>query len=364
MSTEEKPNEISLDQLQSEFAFELPTNQEPPQLPASLEITGAETQEEEEQENEDVIQDSLKAKEPQPLKEVSNYNKIVKTFLEKGEWEDVLIKTEDGEVKLSELEDIPEEEFLNLLEDQKALKNQDQEGKYVPVDGLSDDRRLLIDIVAKGGDLREIFQSPQEMQRPFSEDQGWDLKNEQHLASIVLQQYITQGFDQKRAEKLLQEDISDLTVEEKALNIVKAYQDNYDNRLKEIATNLEKEQLEEKERLKQYRSELNKKYKEANIPEALTKKLVDLGTRYSETGGFVIDDIYETKMKDPKEAAEILFFLSDKEKYLAEKMKETKINTQTNNLRVIERIPKESRTVKTEEEAKNKGSFTFELPTQ
>jgi hypothetical protein len=68
-------------------------------------------------------------------------------------------------------------------------------------------------------------------------------------------------------------------------------------------------------------------------------------------------------MEDPKQANEIIFFLIDKERYLQEKMKETKKQTQVQNMRVISRIPKSvDKKQTTEENEETKKGFTFDLP--
>ena len=361
MTEDQKPKDISFDDLKTEFAFELPKELETPKLPEPIVEA---TEEESEVEEQEVVTEEKEVVEAPKASTVGTYDKVVKTFLEKGEWEDAVIQTEDGEIKISELKDISEEEFLNLIEDQKSIKDQDTKEKYLPVEGLADDKKLIIDIVAKGGNLKEIFKDPSELVKPFSEEQGWDINNEEHQMQIVYNQYKRQGHSDSEAKLLLDNAIKDMSLDAKAQNIVEYYQNDYTEKLKKISADLETEQKAEIERVKNYRSELSKIYKEASLPESQIKKLVDLATKPTQSGSYTIDDMYEKVMEDPKQAQELIFFLADKEKYLQEKMKQTKIQTQVQNMRVINRIPKESvKKTATEEEAQKSSGFVFELPT-
>ena len=51
--------------------------------------------------------------------------------------------------------------------------------------------------------------------------------------------------------------------------------------------------------------------------------------------------MYASKMEDPKEAAEIVLFLTDKETYLKYKLKEGVIDTHKKVRRTIKLVPKE-----------------------
>lgn len=362
MSVQNQPinEETSFADLEKQFAFDLPPSLETPPPPTELPTINLDLVSEEEEVETPPAEEVAPKEEPAVS---SEYSKIVKKFLDSGEWDDAVIKTDDGEVKISELENITEEEFYNLIADQKAIKEEDVKEKYLPVDGLTEDKKLIIDIIAKGGDLKDYFQSPEQMQKPYDESRGWDLDNEQHQFKIVEDYYIATGIEPKRAKQLAEADMTDMELDVKAKQIVEGYQTAYTNNLKEVAKTLEADKKAEQERLKTYRADLLKSYKEQNVPEALTKKLVDSATKENQDGTFGVDGIYEKLMEDPKEAKEIIFFLMDREKYLQEKMKETKIQTQLQGMRVINRIPKTAeKKSTTEETVETKSGFTFDLP--
>lgn len=363
MNQEETTQEFSFEDIASQFSVEAPSgmteveldlveeNEE--QLPPSPTVE-LETEEKEVAPKEEEIK--------QPLQNFTNYKSVVKTLLDSREWEDILIEKEDGtEVKLSELGEIPEEEFKQIIEDQKALKAEDTKDKYIPVENLSEDKKAILDILLKGGDLKEIFKEPQALVKPYTEELGWDLDNEAHQQEIAFRRYKRLGHSDAKAKSLVEIDIKESELDLVAKEEVRLWHEDYDSRLKKIAEDLEAEKVTEQERQKEYKSNLNKLAKEAQYPDTLVKKLVDLGTKKTENGNIASDELYEKLIEDPKEALELIFFMADKEKYLAEKMKEVKRTTQLDGMRKISRISKETSKKPVETETSKEDTFSVEI---
>jgi hypothetical protein len=364
MNQEETTQEFSFEDIASQFSVEAPsgiteveldlTDENEEQLPP-VPTTELEIQEPKEEV-------TPKEKENKTVQNFTNYNSVVKTLLNSGEWEDILIEKEDGtEIKLSELEEIPEEEFKQIIEDQKALKAEDAKDKYVPVENLSEDKKAILDILLKGGDLKEIFKDPQALVKPYTEELGWDLDNEVHQQEIAFRKYKRLGHSDAKAKSLVEIDIKENELDLVAKEEVKIWHEGYDNKLKKIAQDLEAEKIAEQEKLKEYKSNLNKLAKEAQYPETLVKKIVDLGTKKTENGNIASDELYEKLIEDPKEALELIFFMADKEKYLAEKMKEVKRATQIDGMRKISRIAKETSKKPVETETSKEDTFSVEI---
>lgn len=363
MTTEETTTE--------EFSFEEIANQFSVEAPSGIQEVEFELEDENkpippttELETEvEASKEEIKEETPKNVEQsFTNYNTVVKTLLDSGEWEDILIEKEDGtEVKLSELGEIPEEEFKQIIEDQKALKAEDTKDKYIPVDSLSEDKKAILDIILKGGDLKEIFKEPQALVKPYTEELGWDLDNEAHQQEIAFRKYKRLGHSDAKAKSLVEIDIKESELDLVAKEEVKLWHEDYDNRLKKIAEDLEAEKVAEQEKLKEYKTNLNKLAKEAQYPDTLVKKLVDLGTKKTENGNIASDELYEKLIEDPKEALELIFFMADKEKYLAEKMKEVKRTTQLDGMRKISRISKETSKKPTETESNKEDSFAVEI---
>jgi len=323
MNQEETTQEFSFEDIASQFSVEAPsgmteveldlTEENEEQLPPAP-TTELETEKEVAPKEEEI---------KQPLQNFTNYNSVVKTLLDSGEWEDILIEKEDGtEVKLSELGEIPEEEFKQIIEDQKALKAEDTKDKYIPVENISEDKKAILDILLKGGDLKEIFKEPQALVKPYTEELGWDLDNEVHQQEIAFRRYKRLGHSDAKAKSLVEIDIKENELDLVAKDEVKLWHEDYDNRLKKIAEDLEAEKVAEQERQKEYKANLNKL---------------------------------------AKEALELIFFMADKEKYLAEKMKEVKRTTQLDGMRKISRIAKETSKKPAETETSKEDTFSVEI---
>lgn len=285
------------------------------------------------------------------------YTDLIRKKIEKGLWEDALVKDGETEVKISEFENATEEDYLQFEEDQKALKDQDLKEKYLNLEKITPERKLILDIVANGGDLKEIFQTPQQLEKPFDEAKGWDLQNEKHQESIVYQHYLSLGNSESRAALLLEADKKEMVLDTTAQQVVDFHQKAYTENLENINKQLVEDKKTEAENIKKYNQELLKIYKEQGVPEVDAKKYATSATKEVD-GQFDVDAEIERIMKNPSEAAELIFFVKDREKYKRAQGIQTKVQTQMANLRTVDRIPKTTaEKVKTEE--KETTSFSF-----
>jgi hypothetical protein len=363
-----KEGAISFEDIAGDFTFDLPTEEVKEEKVETTELTfeneeGVKpTETEEEVEDTPKEEDKPKAKEKAPSE--NPFFQITKKLIESGKWGDAVIEDEEGnEVKLSEYTNLTEEEYINLIEKQQELEKEELKEKYLSTEGADETKKKIASIILNGGDLKELFESPEAMVKPFSEELGWDLDNEQHQASIVYQHFLSQGMTEKQAKSLVKAAQEELNLDTQAQQIVDFHQKNYDAKLQKIEQDLIAEKEAEKERVKSYKSDLAKIYKEQKLPDTLTKRLVDLATKENEEGELLIDELYNKVMQDPKEAQEVILFLADREKYLQSKMLETKRTTQVDTFKKISLLPKDKAKKATSEEPTAE-EFTFELPTQ
>lgn len=360
MSTQnnEVSNEINFEDLAAGFSFAPPEDieEKKDEVPEfTLPIVNEEKQEEEEA----VIGETTPPTEEKLELKVENtfYTDLIRKKIEKGLWEDALVKDGEKELKISEFENATEEDYLQFEEDQKALKDQDLKEKYLNLETITPERKLILDIVANGGDLKEIFQSEQQLEKPFDEAKGWDLDNEKHQESIVYQHYLSLGNTPAKAELLVGVDKKDMTLDTIAKQVVDFHQKAYTENLENINKQLIEDKRIEAENTKKYAQELVKIYKEQGVPDADAKKYATSATKEVD-GQFDIDAEYERIMKDPVQAAELIFFLKDKEKYKRAQGIQTKVQTHNTVMRTIDRIPKTTaEKVKTEE--KETTGFSF-----
>lgn len=357
MKTEQNQQELSFEQLLEFNDFSLEEGGAPVQEEIDIDLS----EETDEGANEDLdLEDTPKGEEEaeddkseEPTKEVKKtkeskkeeivfnnndavYYDIIKDRLESGEWEDLLIETEDGEEKLlSELDTVDKETFKSI---EKALKEQKEEEfktKYVEIDGLDEVKKRLINIV-KSGDLdlaKSLFENPDTLKEPF---QGYDGDNDAHNTD-VLAWYYTQimGHSNSEAKALVDASKKDLTLDVKAQKIVDYQRQQFYKGLENKEKELLESQKQEEERIKQYRKGLASEFKGEGLSDTLTRKFVDVATRKDENGAFEIDNIYEEWMNDPKKARELIQFMLDKETYIKKVTSETKKNVQLDNLKKV-----------------------------
>jgi hypothetical protein len=350
---------LNLDELQSEFTFEVPKSEDQEDLPPVPELNLEATAEEPEKEK-DVVKEEPKLV---TKTEKSNYSVRAQALIEAGEWEDAETDLEDGTtVKLSEYDDLNEEQYKDLLAEYKKIKEEQLNSKYLKVENVDEDKKRIASIVLNGGDLREIFKNPQELVRPFSEELGWDLDNENHQAAIVYQQYLAQGLSESEAGELVEKARKNLELDDRSKQIVNFHQKNHSEKLKRVEVDLIQEMKDEEDRIKNYRKDLSKEYKDLGLEDSLIKRLINSATNKTDKGDFHIDSLYEERMRDPKKAKDLILFLEDEEKFLKLKNYQTEKDVKVSTLRKISLIPKGRERGSTETEDKSKETFVFDLP--
>lgn len=290
----------------------------------------------------------------------NHYSKLAQKLIEKGDWLDAEIENPDGtKIMLSELKDLDEDQYLEILENQKSFKDEEIKEKYTSVEGLDDHKKRLINIIKEGGDLTEIFQDPNAIHRPFEEV---DLDDENTCANIVYRQHLANGLDQKEANELTRLAQKDFTLDEKAKKIVGYHQSVYDRQLVEAEASLKENKVREQEELKVYRNSLSKSYKDQGIQDNQVKKLIDLATRENKEGVLEVDSLYEKMMENPETAQELIYFLADKDNYLKLKSLDIKRKDNIQTMKTISFVPRDKNKKAAITTEDSKPAFDFELP--
>lgn len=362
MEKEQNQQELSFEQLLEFNDFSLEDGDTPKKEEVEIDLS-KDTEEEEKTEDLDLDKEekvTLPPKKETPKKEEEKisfnnsdavYFDIIKDRIESGEWEDVLIETEDGTEKLlSELDNVDKETFKNLERAIKEQKAEEFNSKYVEVDGLDEVKKRLINIV-KSGDLelaKAIFENPDSLKEPF---QGYDEDNDAHNTDVLAWYYQkVMGHSQSETRALVEASKKDLTLDVKAQKIVEYQRQQFYKSLENKEQELIESQKEEQERIKEYRKGLAQEFKQEGLSESLTKKFVDVATRKDQNGSFEIDNIYEEWMNDPKKARELIQFMLDKETYIKKVTSETKKNVQLENLKKIKIVQDTTKVSRTKQE--------------
>jgi len=279
---------------------------------------------------------------PQENQNDSYYGKLAAKFLEKGKWGDALITQADGsEIKLSELDTIDEETFFAIEESQSKFNEEDIKSNYIKKGDFDENKLKLIEILKEGGDIKDIFATPEEAKRPF---EGVDLED-YDIQKNVFFNYLTkvQNLNPEDAKVVLSNHDKRGELEPKVKQIVEGYQNTYDKNLSTKLEELKSQRVEREVKDKEFNKTLEEIYKTYELDSKMAKKFSSLGTKRTNEGDFELDAIYAEKMEKPEEAAELIFFLNDKEGYLKSKMSETKIKSEKEHLRRINVLPNKQR---------------------
>lgn len=289
------------------------------------------------------------------LKVENDYIGIAKKLLEKGDWKDFIIEGEDGkETKFSDLENLDEETFITIWKEQKNLDKEEIEKNFIPVKGIDENRLSLINIIKEGGDLKEIFKDESQIQRPY---ENIDLSVQQNQQNILYQQYLNQGLTADDAKELVIKSTKDLSLSAKTEQIVKFYQEAYDENLKKIEKQVAEDRVKEAESIKEYKKNLINLYKQDELDDSLSKVLAESATKKTPDGQLYIDTVYDELMKDPEKARELVFFMLEKDKYLAKKGASIKRDVQISNMKKIKLVQDTNKAVVKEKEEEVKTPF-------
>jgi hypothetical protein len=252
-----------------------------------------------------------------------------------------------------------EEQYLEILENQKNFKDEELKEKYTSVEGLDEHRKRLINIIKEGGNLQELFENPNSIQRPF---EGVDLDDENTCANIVFRQHLANGLDEKEATELTRLAQKEFSLDEKAKKIVDYHQGSFDKDLVNKEKEVQENRLKEQADLKNYRSVLSKSYKEQGLQDTLSKRLIDLATREDKEGVLEVDNLYEAAMQDPETARELIHFLGDKASYLKLKATDSKRKDNIETMKTISFIPKDKNKKVASNKDEANAAFDFDLP--
>lgn len=362
MKTEQNQQELSFEQLLEFNDFSLEDGATPKQEEVVINLEDEEEQEDptlnEEKEDEVIIPEKKETPKIEKKEEEIVFNNtdavyfdIVKDRLDSGEWEDVLIETEDGTEKLlSELDNIDKETFKNLEKAIKDQKSEEFKSKYVEVDGLDEVKKRLINIV-KSGDLdlaKALFENPESLKEPF---QGYDEDNDEHNTDVLAWYYQKiMGHSSSETRALVESSKKDLTLDAKAQKIVEYQRQQFYKGLENKEQELIESQKQEQERIKEYRKGLAQEFKQEGVSENLARKFVDVATKKDQNGSFEIDNIYEEWMNDPKKARDLIQFMLDKDTYIKKVTSETKKNVQLENLKKIKIVQDTTKVSRTKQE--------------
>lgn len=247
--------------------------------------------------------------------EVTESYYALKALIDAGEMEDLIVEIGGEEVQLSEFKNIDSDTLKDVISSYKNSLKEEEEGNYVSVKDLDEKKKALIDIIIKGDvdEVQELLKEPALLKDPF---EGFDNSNQEHNIKVYMA-YLTnvKGHSPDEAEVLTEVAIKNNTLDEKSLKIVETHRENTKKAILEERERVQKLEAEKKERIKNYAKKLDETYKAYNLKPEKVLELKKLATQFNKVGNLPIDEIYDTKMQNPEDAADLILFLTDRELY-------------------------------------------------
>ena len=333
-------------------------------------VENTSTEEEEEASEEETTEEEDKSEEEEETTTVEEEEEVVETgtsvfertksLIELGLIEDVRISTseEDNEgTLLSEFKDISPEQLSKIVELQKDKRDKNIEDNYISKDNLSEDQLRIINIVKEGGDLKQIFNSEQQLKRPF---EGLDLEDEKIQKQVILHHFINnQNLSQKEALTLLAQKEKDFEVDSFSKQIVEAYNKSYDKYLTDKEEELKQDNLKKKQELQERKKSLTKTLKDNKLKDSIVRKVIDGVTKPISGNKVQIHQVFEEILKNPEENYEVLLHILDKKSYNELYKIRQRTDQVKNVIKLVDALPK-SKAKKTKQTTKEENLTDFE----
>jgi len=250
-----------------------------------------------------------------PIVDNQLHNKVV-DYINNGFIEDIELEIGEGEdvkkVFLSEMKDIDEDTLKYIITEQKKSKEDDLKEKYISTEGLDDRTKKMIELKKAGGDLTELIREEVNYTHALA---GLDLDSEKVQENLVRQKLQSQGLRPKVIDAEIEAMKEEMTLDLEAKQIV----DDYNKHYEKFVEDKKAEQLEfinkAKEEQKEFKKNINTTLREYNLPENISKVVLDNTTKVDEYGLTNTDKLYFDSKKDPQLHTEIAFFLNNRDEF-------------------------------------------------
>jgi hypothetical protein len=257
----------------------------------------------EEEEEEEV----KKTKEPG---EVSHPSKMAKKYIEQGIWEDYIIDYKGEETPISEIEDLDEDTFFEIIKAQKEENEKDISSNYINKSELDEISLEVVEISKNGGDISNVLKIKEQFINPL---ESYDLNEEDHQEELVRQMYSMENkaLSPKQIDRLIEADKVDLELENKATNFANKLKDSFKETLRQQKQAAYDNKQKQEDDTKKLKKDLREEFKNLGYDKAaFTSPLIDKATSKE---GF--DQEIKSLREDPKMLAEFLIWKSNPEEY-------------------------------------------------
>lgn len=253
----------------------------------------------------------------------TNYSKQIRSFIDAGFLDDVSITFDDQEAFLSEIDIKDEDTYKTILSSIKEEKEKQRNEKYISKDGLDETFLKVIETKKAGGDVSEILrENVQAIDQLLSFKNALDSveiedrEKERISINIIAQNLQQKGIENDMIDAHIKNYIEKGTLETIANSVLDNYLEQHEQAIeqKKQAELLRAEK--DKEDFKTFKKELISKYKAENIPDNISKVIIENATKLDEYKISNTDKLYfEAQQKNLELFAEVNFLLNNREEF-------------------------------------------------
>lgn len=292
-------------------------------------------------------QSDISTKNRQRLKKL--YGNKLQTIIQEVDGEDVEVSIDDIE--------IDDDTFEDLLEQGKRIELEQATKDKIPVEGISDTIKKIIEIHQNGGDITEILNAHKYTQSVDSIDINTP-EGQKHAIFLLHRQ---KGIDEETIQDLISGYIQTGTLAERGMEAQEKVKKRVDEFVEQRRLNAIEQKKKNDEWMKGFKKDLNVALSENfQINDTYKSKLVDFSSKPNAEGKFEMDQVYLESRKDPVKSAKLALFLHNMEEYDKQVASEKVLEKQMSIAGKARLTTKSQRSTSAKSEEKVEGFMSFE----
>lgn len=250
-----------------------------------------------------------------------------------------LVQEVDGveqEIALEDLE-LDSELFADILKSKMEEVREEASKNKISSEGISEFTKNLIELDKNGGDVRSLLEVKQAYSDPL---EGLDVEVIEDQKEILYLRGKAAGQSDKDINLLIEIYEAKGLLESEAVEAEKALRDAIDGQMQRAIEAAKADSKAKEETFKLYKKDLKETLSKFELKDGAKAKLLDIATKPNKEGKYEMDEAYNEWRMTPDKAAELAFFLTDKEEYLKQATKVAVKEKQVEIARKIKIIPR------------------------
>jgi hypothetical protein len=250
-----------------------------------------------------------------------------------------LVQEIDGveqEIALEDL-DMDSELFADILKSKLEEAREDASKNKISSEGISEFTKNLIELDKNGGDVRALLEVKQAYSDPL---EGLDLEIVEDQKEILYLRGKAAGQSDKDINLLIEAYEAKGLLESEAIEAERALRTAIDGQMQRAIESAKEATKVKEENFKLYKKDLKENLNKFELKDGAKSKLLDIATKPNKDGKYEMDEAYNLWRMTPDKAAELAFFLTDKDEYIKQVTKSAVKEKQVEIARKIKIVPR------------------------